>query len=554
MVIERTKGKFLFKTPCDKCGSSKALHVYQHDDAVNGYCYKCKTNFFNIDPTTMEPIQQERYMSSSGGKKDIAWVLENSKIAAIPDRNISEKVAKDYGVRVGISPSTGEIDRHFYPIHGDKGVIGYKVREVETKDFWVVGSSANCKLFGQERCGTGGRMLIVTEGELDAMAATEMINKKGKKYRVVSLPFGANAKAIGENLEWMCSFDNIFLSLDMDEPGLAAEKDASLILPTGKVRILRYSEKDPSDMLKEGKYLEYFNALFDSQEYRPDGIVSVEDVFEEAITPVVRGLSWPWPTLTDATFGYRREEIYGFGAGSGCGKTEGFKEIIDHVINVHDLPAGIIFLEEPVSKTLKVLAGKRANKRFHIPDSGWEKDELISEINHLRGKVYLYNHFGAKDWDNIKAKIRYMVVTLGIKDIFLDHLTALVAQEADEYRALNRIMEEMASLVQELDFTLFYISHLRKASGVSHEEGGQVSADQFKGSGAIVFWSNFLFGYERNQQADDKEERNTTLFRVLKDRNTGLATGLTFQLYYDHSTGRWEETVASQLGEEEDVL
>ena len=78
--------------------------------------------------------------------------------------------------------------------------------------------------------------------------------------------------------------------------------------------------------------------------------------------------------------------MYGFGAGSGCGKTEGFKEIIDHVINVHKLPAGVIFLEEPVTKTLKVLAGKKLNKRFHVPDGNWTVDELREGISDLKGK------------------------------------------------------------------------------------------------------------------------------------------------------------------------
>jgi hypothetical protein len=63
-----------------------------------------------------------------------------------------------------------------------------------------------------------------------------------------------------------------------------------------------------------------------------------------------------------------------------------------------------------------------------------------------------------------------------------------------------------SSLCQELDCTIFYVSHLRKASGTPHED-----------------------------------ERNTTTLRVLKDRNTGLATGVTFKLKYHHTTGRWME-------------
>jgi twinkle protein len=73
--------------------------------------------------------------------------------------------------------------------------------------------------------------------------------------------------------------------------------------------------------------------------------------------------------------------------------------------------------------------------------------------------------------------------------------------------------------------------------GKPHEEGGRVTISQFRGSRAIGFWSHFMFGMERNQQADDPEERKTTTFRVLKDRYTGRATGETFQLGYNHETG-----------------
>ena len=173
------------------------------------------------------------------------------------------------------------------------------------------------------------------------------------------------------------------------------------------------------------------------------------------------------------------------------------------------------------------------------------KEDILS----LTDKVFLYDHFGAKNWDVIKNKMRYMVQGLGIKDIFLDHLTALVAQEDNEYKALNRIMEELSTLTEELGCTIYYISHLRKSGGVPHEEGGRVSADQFKGSGAIVFWSHFLFGVERNQQAEDDDEKNTSTFRVLKDRYTGLATGTTFKLYYDNPTGRCQERDEDDFGD-----
>lgn len=471
-----------------------------------------------------------------------------SVIQAIQDRGLDKEACEFFGIRSTVN-AAGDITQHHYPIHNDGGkLVGYKTRYCADKSFKTTRSEAAKTLFGQHKAGKGGKLLVITEGELDAASAHQMFKSRGKNYKVVSLPTGANTRAIRDNIEYLESFETIAIAFDQDEPGQEAAKEVAGILTPGRCKLMKFSEKDPNDLLQAGKSAEFFNSLWNASEHRPDGICGVEDLYEDAIKPVEWGMSWPWPKLTEATFGYRRKEIYGIGAGSGSGKTEFFKECINHVIHTHNNPAGVLFLEEPAAKTLKVLAGKKFNKRFHIPGEDWTVDELKDGINDLKGKVYLYNHFGAKNWDHIRSKIKYMVTALGIKDIFLDHLTALVAQEDNEYKALNRIMEELATLAQELDCTIFYISHLRKANGTPHEEGGRVSADQFKGSGSIVFWSDFLFGLERDQQAEDKDERDTTTFRVLKDRNTGLSTGLTFKLEYQHDTGRWVEKSESDLG------
>lgn len=47
-----------------------------------------------------------------------------------------------------------------------------------------------------------------------------------------------------------------------------------------------------------------------------------------------------------------------------------------------------------------------------------------------------------------------------------------------------------------------------------------------------------MFGLERNGQAEDENERQTTRFRILKDRYTGQATGTVIELGYDAKTGR----------------
>lgn len=529
-----SQGQFIEHIP-HTCGSSDGLAVYEKEDGViDGYCWACDKYVAN---PYEEEGEQEEIMTDKAGVEDIL----DYPTSNLTDRGISLQTADHFGVKVELSQETGEPITHFYPYYKRGELTGWKKRVVEGKKFAAIGDIKQVELFGQHLCGPKGIMLVITEGECDAMAAYEMFKAKGKNYRVCSLPTGANVKAVKQHLEWIESFENVIVCFDQDDPGKKAAQDVADLLSPGRAKIMEFSEKDPNDMLRAGKGEEFFKSLFNAQEHRPDGIATVDDLYEEAIKPVEWGLPWPWEELTKYTYGRRRKELYGFGAGTGCGKTEGFKEIIQHVVESDNLPVGLFFLEEPPATTLKIIAGKMANKRFHVPDAGWTEDELKTQVSKLRDKVYLYNHFGQKDWETLKSKIRFMVVSLGIKDIFLDHLTALVADATDVNGALSHIMEDMASMTQELDFTLYYISHLATPQGASHEEGGRVTVSQFRGSRTIGFWSHYLFGYERNQQADDETERNTTTFRVLKDRYTGLATGHTFRLFYDHETGRMLE-------------
>lgn len=528
--------KYLRRLPCDKCGSSDGKQEIEEDGHIHYHCFVCgeHTDSRSVD---------SGYTHSTSGKVNPLSL----PFAPLKSRGIRQDVAEQYGVRTEFAEDNGEEAAYWYPRTKGGSICGWQVRRLP-KTFTSTGDVRGAELFGQSLCGNSGKLLIITEGNDDCLAVKQLLLEQGKNYRVVSLPSGANSKSISDNLEWLESFESIVLCFDQDDAGRKCSEEVASILSPGKALIARYSEKDGNEMLRKGKGVEMLQAINNARPFRPDGIVSVEDILEEAITPPQMGSSWPWPTLSRLTYGRRRREMYGFAAGTGSGKTEAFKEVIQHIVEVDQLPVGVFFLEEPPSHTLKVLAGKLRNKRFHVPDGDWTVDELKEAVESLREKVYLYNHFGQKDWATIKSKIRYMVKVLGIKDIFLDHLTAIVAEASDVNKELERVMADMATLTQELDFTLYFVSHLTTpAYGPSHEEGGRVTSAQLRGSRTVAYWSHFLFGLERDQQAEDEFTRNKVLFRVLKDRYTGFSTGHTFDLYYDHNTGRFLEEIVREF-------
>ena len=81
----------------------------------------------------------------------------------------------------------------------------------------------------------------------------------------------------------------------------------------------------------------------------------------------------------------------------------------------------------------------------------------------------------------------------------------------------------------------------------------QVSLSHLKGSQGIAQLSDCVIALERNQQAEDENEANTTKVRVLKSRYTG-DTGLACSLLYDKETGRLHELSEEETFDNEEAF
>tara|TARA_R100000808_G_C2109047_1_gene123735 strand:- start:535 stop:978 length:444 start_codon:yes stop_codon:yes gene_type:complete len=134
-----------------------------------------------------------------------------------------------------------------------------------------------------------------------------------------------------------------------------------------------------------------------------------------------------------------------------------------------------------------------------------------------------------------------MVRGMGATHIVLDHLSIVVSgmDGGDERREIDKVMTQLRSMCEELNCSLFLVSHLRRPEGRGHEEGAVTSLAQLRGSHAIAQLSDIVLGLERNQQ-DDEGEANVTTVRVLKNRYTG-ETGRCVELRYSTETGRLSE-------------
>lgn len=519
----RDDSEFVRHIPCPECHSRDNAAVFTDG---HEYCFGC--GYYKRGDGS--PV--------TAGRKRVEGLLFSGEITALPKRSISEETARKFGYSVG--EYRGEAVQ-IAPYYNAEGVlVAQKTRNSE-KDIRWVGDPSDALPFGSAAWQHTGRKIIVTEGEVDALSVSQVL---GNKWPVVSIACGAGPqvkKYIAKHRDYFNAFDEVILMFDMDEIGREAVKVAAEVIGP-KARIATLPMKDANEMLVAGRVAELVDATWRAKKYQPDGIVELSEIRDRVMAPREWGMTYPWDELTHLTYGIRRGELIGMGAAAGFGKTTVFTEIAAHLVTAHGEKVGLFFLEQNPAETGKHLCNTIGNKRFHLPENAgdWTQAELEAAWDKLLaagGKVYLYDSFGINEWESVEARIRHLHHAEDVNYFFLDHLTALATHKDDERKELDVIMANLGSLVKELNVTVFFISHLATPDGAPHEEGGHVALKHLRGSRSIAYWSTFVFGGERDQQAEDVVARSTATMRIVKDREGGN-TGEVFFLRYDQPTGR----------------
>ena len=520
---------FLYHESCPKCGSSDACGVFSDG---HRYCYSCNS-YFRADG---EVIHKKE---SATCKECIP--LDNLDVSYLSARKINQDTCSKFKYMVGDYKGTPCQVANYYDDNGN--IVGQKLRFPD-KTFAVLGKISN-RLFGSQLW-SSGKKIVITEGEIDCLTVSQL---QSNKWPVVSIPNGAQAakKAIEDNLEYLDKFEEVVLMFDMDEPGRKACEECAKVLPAGKAFIANLPLKDPNECLLEGKGSDVIQAIWNAKPYRPDGIVAGTDLYEKCVTDIddlKDSVEYPWVALQNKTKGARHGELYVFTSGSGMGKSTILRELEYYFGVQRGELCGIVALEESTRKTGLELMSIHLNRRLILDPECADESERSRSFSETigNGRFFLYDHFGSLDSGNLLSKLRYMIVSLGCKRIFLDHISIVVSgmdtdEDGGERKAIDKLMTNLRSLVEETGATMFVVSHLKRPEKKGHEEGAQVSLSQLRGSGAIAQLSDMVIGLERNQQGDNP---NVLTIRVLKNRFCG-DTGISGYLEYDPETGRLKD-------------
>jgi twinkle protein len=490
-------------------------------------------------------------------------------VCEVSDRLLTEKVCRLYGYQTAkINGKIVQIANYYK----DNTLVGQHLRGPDKQFAWK-GSAKGVELFGQNLWkSTGGKRLIITEGEIDCMTVNQSL---GGTWAVVSLPNGATSavKAIKDNLEFINGYPEVILCFDMDTAGQDAAKAVADILSSGRCKIAKLPYKDANECLMNNQSKALVNALWEAQAYSPDEILHVSKIANDSQDMEdVKVYPFPYDKLSEFLIGQRSGEITLWASGTGSGKSTILRElIINHLVDGRSV--GCIMLEESPQETMDDLISLLLNKpvrairasrmmnalqvkmgrntiNVNMLDDLSEDEYAEARTRLCQTNLYIYDHLGNNAMTNLLARMEFMATSLKVDVIVLDHITAAAAglmgvNDKDiegggsERIIIDTLMKELRSMAVRTGVHVDIVSQLKKTDK-AYEEGSRVTLQDLRGSGALSSVPNTVIGLERDRQNPDERTSNTTIVRVLKNRLTGRA-GIATALYYDRKSGRLQE-------------
>jgi hypothetical protein len=302
-------GKIVEKNqPCldSECGSSDARQVYEDGGSK---CFSCGKSFW----AKKESMAVETEVVTIHRKDKLAEIA-NYTTRGFKDRLIRKEICLFFGVKVSFD-GDGDINAHYYPYSNG----GFKCRHLPKSFTWVGTPNG---LFGKDLFTGGGKRLVITEGEIDALSVAQAsLDKYQKIYPVVSITSSTGTKDLLENREWIRSFSEVVLAFDKDDAGKVATEAAIKIIGIDKVKIWNPPCKDANEILQKFDSARINQCIWDAETWSPAGIITKEEIWKQ-ITERNAIVSVPYPDclrgVNDKIKGMRLGEIALFISGTGC--------------------------------------------------------------------------------------------------------------------------------------------------------------------------------------------------------------------------------------------
>lgn len=455
----------------------------------------------------------------------------------------------------------GNVIARYYPETKDGKLMGYKARN-HPKDFTYgkVGKTGiDNDLSGQHLFKAGGKYILILGGEEDKSAAYQMFfdlqksrSKGNDDYSVipcVSPTSGENsaAKQCAYNYDFLDQYDNIIIGMDNDDAGIKAAEEIAKVLPKHKVKIAKWTRKDPNEMLKQGMLKQFSSDFWNAREYVDTGIKSGAD----ALSEVKEFLTAPKIPLPDHM--HRIQEAHRGGlkssgfighiiADTSVGKTFVTDTLLNFWIPRDDLVPVIVSIERTAGEFMADLLSIFLAKNLAWFEDGQdavdylEQPEVMELVNSFIYDEQGKNRFYVIDerdgsLEVLQNKMQTAASKYGTSLFIIDPLTDILRSLGNDVQDDHMLWQKQQ---KKKGWKILNVLHTRKPSTDKDGKLRKVTEYDAYGSSSFVQSSDFNWVLNRDKMAEDSMERNTMSIDIPKVR--GGTTGHITDLYYDRKT------------------
>lgn len=576
------------KTSYHSCGSSDALGVYQNEgeDGVfyTGFCRSCNQVFpkeiFHRSSLAKEygveggiltspknfprPIKKEK-ISKEDIKSILSYGYEGGNY-----RGIKDEFRKFFGHAINID-SKGKPIAEYYPETQVGVLYGYKSRHFP-KNFGYDNkgiTGVKSELSGQVKFKDKNfRDILIVGGEIDKASAYQMWveHQRGKSkwkgleedeydYMPVVSPTtgeGSTATQVRNNYDFINRAENIYIGLDNDEKGIESMEAVCSILPKNKIKVIRWSRKDPNAYLHNPENKDYskqfISDFYAAKEYEDSGIFASAGLMpfiKESLNldriplpDYMRGLQGMTKGL-----GVIKNRLYNVIGMTSSGKSTHANSMVYHFAFLPNEKTAVISLEATKGEYGIDILSYHLEKNLY-----WEESDSVQkyldtpEVTEEANKLFIDEHgesrfYVVDDRKGTVASLEQLCETLrnkyGVTIIVIDVLTDLlrVTSNEDQAKHLNWQSNFVKSGV-----TIFNILHTRKLN--PSPNGVPVRCSEYDALGSSIYVQksagNIVINRNKEAPNDDWIEKNTTYVTVAKMRQG--TTGETTPWLYDPET------------------
>ena len=239
------------------------------------------------------------------------------------------------------------------------------------------------------------------------------------------------------------------------------------------------------------------------------------------------------------TEGMKPGQLVMVSGGTGIGKSLFTRSIALNLCRAGTKVA-YIGLEESCETSLERMLSEQMRVPLHLdtPEerAARSEDDIKAALDGFANNLFLLDKFGSDDFDSFVATVKHYVLGEQCQVVVLDHFSLLadgIALATDQRRAIDRCIKDLKTLCVELNFTMLVVCHLSRSGGIgpSHEEGGEPTLAELRGSHSLAQIPDLVAMLVRNPRSEDKEEANTTSCWLKKNRVKG-ELGLMCKLKY----------------------